>query len=737
MKAMLFPYAFCAFFLSGIANDAAAKATVASSDRNRVPVAMATGRLLDGSHFLGQKFDDAVSTKFFENYLKAVDPSHLHFLQSDIDEFSVYRLKLDELTLLRGDTSPAYKIYAKLIERQTQRVTFVKDALARGQFDFKSKETWKTDRDKEPWPMSLAEARVLWDMALRHEYLQEKLAGKGADEIIRTLQRRYDRMLRMANEVSGDDIFEVYLNALAHAYDPHTDFMGAAQMEDFAIQMNLKVCGVGATLESDDGFCRISALVSGGPAARSGGLQAGDRIVAVQQGKGEPVDIVDMPLHKAIDLIRGPKGSRVKLTVIPANATSDSVRKTVVLVRDEIKLEEQEAKAYIADMPWEGRQVRIGVIDLPVFYADMDDDRRGAPRKSATEDVARLLVKLNEQRIEGLVLDLRNNGGGSLDEAIGITGLFIPSGPVVQTKDADGRIQVDSDEDGQVLYSGPLVVLTDRTSASASEIVAGALQDHGRAVVVGDPSTFGKGTVQSIIPLGEIMKRTGLVTKSNPGSLKMTVAKFYRPSGASTQLRGVTPDITLPSPTDVPDIAEMRMDNAIAWDAVEPSNFESLDLVDPYLSALRARSESRVSSDLEFAWLKEDSVISQEKSMDSSVSLNEAERMVEREAAERQMDERERLSAKLSAPDETVYAISLELSKKRGLPTPQSRVKKEMTRVSSSTSKEKEGYAADTDPVLMETKRILADYIGLVRQPATQEIAKAQKARPRLGLDGS
>lgn len=714
--------------------------TTPGEDQSEARIAALTARLLDRSHFLGQRFDDAVSEKFFDNYLKALDRGRLHLLQSDIDEFAVYRDALDDLTLARGDTTPAHKIYARFAERLAQRVALAKEALAKNHFDFSGDDSWLAQRDKEPWPKDMAAAKGLWFGELRNEYLQEKLAGKKPGEITRTLQRRYDRMARTAEEMSRKDVFEVYMNALAHAYDPHSDYMGPSQMEDFAIQMNLKLCGVGATLQSDDGYCRVKELVAGGPAARSGQIHPGDRIVAVRQNQDEPTDIVDMPLHKAVELIRGPKGTRVELTLIPANAADDSVRKIVPIVRDEIKLEEQEAKARIVDMPWDGGRVRLGVIDLPAFYADMDG-QRGTSGKSATEDVARLLLKLNAERTEGVVLDLRRNGGGSLDEAIGLAGLFIPTGPVVQTKDAAGRLQVGVDSDPRVLYTGPLVVLTSRLSASASEIVAGALQDLGRALIVGDPSTFGKGTVQSLIPLADLMKRNGVTPVEDPGSLKMTIAKFYRPGGASTQLRGVVPDIVLSSPTDVPKIAEQEMDNAMAWDAVAPSRYEPLNLVGPYLPALRSRSAMRVEADPQFAWLREDAVALQKKMTDPTVSLNEADRAKEKKAAEERIEEHKRLLAKLPPPDETVYAINLASAGKRGLPAPEPRAseKKDQPKVNAGGADGEDSLDAEatgTDPVLTETKHILADYIGMARHPLPKDVVRHEHGEIRTGFGG-
>lgn len=717
-----------------------ANAMTARQDESEARIASTCARVFDRSHFLGERFDDVISEKFFDNYLKALDPGRLHLLQSDEDELAVYRDRLDDLTLGDGDTSPAIKIYARFVERLEQRIAFAKEMLSKDPFDFSGNETWRPDRDREPRPKDINEAHGLWRTELRNEYLQEKLAGKGPAEIVRTLGRRYDRISRTAKEIDRNDIIEIYLNALAHAYDPHSDYMGPRQMEDFSIQMNLKLCGIGATLQSDDGFCKIKELIAGGPAARSGLLHPGDRIVAVQQDGGEePEDIVDMPLHKAVELIRGPKGTRVRLTLIPSNAADDSARKTIALVRDEIKLEEQEAKARIVDMPWDGGHVRLGVIDLPAFYADMDGHSDVA-RKSATGDVARLVNRLITEGIEGLVLDLRRNGGGSLDEAIGIAGLFLPTGPIVQTKDAAGRIQVGCDTDPRILFTGPMVVLTSRLSASASEIVAGALQDHGRALVVGDSSTFGKGTVQSLVPLAELMKHQGSHPSENPGSLKITVAKFYRPGGASTQWRGVVPDIVLPSPTDVAKIAESEMDNAMPWDAVAPARYEPLNLVGPFLPALRARSAGRLEADPEFTWIRADAATLQKKLANPEVSLNAAERIKEKKSLEAQAETRKRELAKLRKNDETTYLIKGATAGQRGLPAPEPK----QTMKNDTDPKngdDTSGALADeppsgTDPVLAETEHILADYIGLARRPLPKDVVRTSGQERLIGSGG-
>ena len=423
--------------------------------------------------------------------------------------------------------------------------------MATEPFDFTGHDRYSFDRDNAPRPIDLTEAHSLWTQRLRADVLQEKLAGKKPDDFARTLTQRYERQVETMKRLSDGSVLEIYLEALAHVYDPHSDYMGREQLQSFNIVMNLSLAGIGATLQAADGFCKIRELVPGGPAALSGKLKNGDRIVAVNQPGKAPVDLMDMPLSQAVDLIRGPKGTDVTLTIIPVGASED-VRKTVTVQRDEIHLDEQKAKAQIVDFPDAGgKTTRLGVIDLPAFYAS-----ETGHEESATADVAQLLRKLESENVQGVILDLRRNGGGSLQEAIKLTGLFIPSGAVVQTRDLAGHIEVGKDEDGQTLYSGPLIVLTSRLSASASEIVSGALQDYGRAIIVGDSSTFGKGTVQTMLPLGSIMQREGVTPASDPGALKVTISKFYRPGGSSTQLKGVRADIVLPSFTDTPEISE-------------------------------------------------------------------------------------------------------------------------------------------------------------------------------------
>jgi carboxyl-terminal processing protease len=453
-------------------------------------------------------------------------------------------------------------------------------------------------------------------------------------------------------------VLEIYLNSLAHVYDPHSDYLGAAQLKSFEISMKLSLFGIGAVLELSDGYCTIRELVPGSPAARSGALMPGDRIVGVAQAGKEPVDVVNMPLTRTVELIRGPKGTLVTLSVIPGSAP-DAAQKPVKLVRDEIKLEDQQAKARIEDLPKaKGGPLRVGVIEFPSFYAEMERSRSGE-RRSVTADVARLLERLKKEKIQGLVLDLRFNGGGSLKEAIDLTGLFIKEGPVVQTRGPEGAVEVESDPDDGVAYDGPMLVLTSRFSASASEILAGALQDYGRALIVGDSQTFGKGTVQNVLPLAKLMQQNDLKYSYDPGALKITISKFYRPSGASTQLRGVAADIVVPSLSDFNDVSESALKNPLPWDTVPPARFEPSARVKPFVNALRERSAKRIAANKDFTALAEDVARIKQRMDTKSVSLNEAERREELNANRTRRQQREKQLSTLQGTEPTSYELTL------------------------------------------------------------------------------
>ncbi len=737
-------------------------------------IAYVTARILEQVQMSRQPFDDTVSSKLLDEYLEAFDPQHLHFTQADLAQFEKYRYRLDNLTLTSqfiADTSPGAEIFNRYMERLQQRVAYAQELLAKEKFRFDGDDQIQVNRREAPYPKDLTEARKLWRERLRYEYLQEKLgkmdtkkkkpsatAGTNAppksidQEIVDTLKHRYERTLRTFVDWDDQDMLQVYLSTLARVYDPHSDYMGKEQLDTFAIGMNLSLFGIGAELLSEDGYCTIRRVMPEGPAEKSNKIKVNDRIVAVAQSNQPPVDIVDMNLTKAVQLIRGPKGTEVRLTVVPAE--DRSTRKVVSLIRDEIKLEEQQAKAKLIELPdANGSRTRIGVIDLPSFYAPFDPNntRGDADSRRTSEDVAKLLKKLKEQDVAGVVLDLRRNGGGSLEEAIRLTGLFIKEGPVVQIKDSES-VQVDADTDPAVIYGGPLIVLTSRFSASASEILAGALQDYGRALVVGDISTHGKGTVQSVQSLRPYMKAGMLSFTNEPGALKLTIKKFYRASGASTQLKGVTPDIILPSIfNESKDIGESSLHNAMPWDTIPSAEYQRVDMVAAFLPELRNRSALRVAADKDFDYVREDIAHFKKMQADKTISLNEKDRLKEKHEADARKKARDKERLARPEPGEKAYEITMKLADKPGLPPPVQKTNSVAkadggelpgaqalaaagngdpgsAAASQDDDEEDDANAPVVDATLNETRNILLDYVSLLRRTSIATIG--QKSEP-------
>lgn len=715
-------------------------------------------QILIRQHYLRMPIDDDVSSKFLDRFMENLDSQRIFFTQGDAQEFDKYRYKLDDLTVKEGNTTPARVIFARFRQRLTEQHDYVLDLLKNEKFEFKGNERFGTDRKKSPRPADLDEAHRLWRERLRYEYLQEKLGKTTPEDIVKNLSRRYSRVLRMINEYDNDDVLQIYLTALARVYDPHSDYMGKSELENFSIGMKLSLYGIGALLQSEDGICKIRSLTDGGPAQRSKQLKPDDKIIAVAQSNQPPVDVVDMKLNKVVELIRGPKSTEVRLTIIPADAPNSSVRKIVSLIRDEIKLEDSAAKARIYEMPLSGKSsggqtnIRLGVIDLPSFYSafELEGKRGSGEQKSTTVDVAKLLRKLMKENISGVVLDLRRNGGGSLEEAINLTGLFIKEGTVVQVRDFDGRVFKDEDPDSSVLYDGPLVVLTSRFSASASEILAGALQDYGRALVIGDSSTHGKGTVQSLLQLAPIMRQNGLFMTNNPGALKVTIRKFYRASGASTQLKGVTPDIVLPSVNNYIEVGEASLDNPLEWDTIPAATFEKVNRVAPFLAGLKKNSDERIAKDRDFEYVRGEIERFRKAQADKSVSLNEATRLKEKKENDDRSKARKKELAARPEPPGKIYDITLKLAGEDGLPAPTVRtnstsltntvksakadkpakneVKFENKNKPKDKSKPADGNhgssgdeddeedpdVAAVDITMDETKRILSDYVQLL-----------------------
>ncbi len=680
-----------------------------------------TTGLLGEAQYAHRPFDEALAGALLGRYEDSVDTSRSVLFQSDVDDFAREQGHLVAATTDSGDTRVAHAIFRRYLERLAQQSAFMAETLRHGTFDFTGHDTYSYDREKAPRPRDVLAAQELWRQQLRAEYLEEKLGDKTPEQIVNTLIQRHDRQLRTLNGFSGDEVLDLYLDALAHVYDPHSDYLGREDRDSFAVTMNLSLVGIGAALGTEDGVCTIRDLVPGGPAARGGALKPGDRILAVAEEGKPPVEITNVPLGRAVGMIRGAKGTTVILSVLPAGAAVGSPPVKVSLVRDAIKLEDEEAQARIVDLKGPGGQTtRLGVIDLPGFYAAMGE--QGGHGRSATADVARLLRKLETEHVRGIVLDVRKNGGGSLNEAISLTGLFIRKGPVVQTRDPSGQVEVDADRDAAVLYDGPLVVLTSRFSASATEIVAGALQDYGRALVVGDPSTFGKGTVQTILPLAEIMDKVGLVHAYDPGALKVTISKFYRPSGASTQLRGVAADLVLPSLTNVADVSESAMKNPLPWDTVPAAPHEVQDRVRPYLDALRQASARRLDEDRGLRELREDATRQESRLKKKTVSLNEAERRAELAETKRRDEARaeERRAAETQASRSLTYKVTLEDAAKPGLPPPVASTtpRSQAAIAAAATAEERAEIAertSDDEATLTESERVLADYVRLLK----------------------
>jgi len=682
--------------------------------------------LLERSQFAHHPLDEQLASKLVTRYLEALDGTRSLFLQADVAEIMGHPRDLARATTEAGDTHLAQAIFRRYLERLDQQVTYDAELLRAGQFDFTGHDAFTFERKHAPRPRDLTEARALWRQALRSEVLDEKLSDdkQTAAAITAKLLRRHQQRQSFMHGMNDDDILAIYLDSLAHVYDPHSDYLGREEMQSFAIEMNLSVAGIGAALVSKDGTCTIHELIAGGPAARSGLLKPGDRITAVAQDTGAPVDVSEMPLTRIVQLIRGPKGSAVTLTVLPP-AGSAGASRTIRLVRDEVKLEDQQAKMRIIDVPAPtGGHTRLAVVDLPSFYTDGggSDDK---PTGGAARDLAKLLKKARTESVQGMVLDLRHNGGGSLEEAIRLTGLFLASGPVVETRDPKNKIQVNNDPDPGVEYDGPLVVLTSRFSASASEIAAGALQDYGRALIVGDSSTFGKGTVQTIFPLAPIMDEAKLAYAYDPGGLKITIGKFYRPSGSSTELRGVASDIVLPSKSDLSRIGEAELDDPLPWDTISPVPFQAVNRVAAYRAPLKERSSQRMAGNRAFSNLRQEVATLKERLASGRMPLNEAERRRD-VATTKRLDQEIARDVRAATAEHTTYVITTKNASHAGLPAPEVAKSEHRPDAGAEGDHESAESAAADDLVLNESLAILRDYVQLQQAKAPSNAGPAK-----------
>lgn len=579
--------------------------------------------------------DDALSARIMDGFIKSLDPDRMLFLQADIDGFMSDRSEIDD-AIEERDLKIPFAIFKAYQQRVVDRMNYARNLLKQD-FDFSAQEDYSVLRDKAPWPQSEAESDELWRKRVKSDWLRLKLGGQNDAAIRETLDKRYENTLERAYKFKSDDVFQSFMDAYATSIDPHTDYFGTAASADFNVSMKLSLFGIGAVLQERDDYTTIRELVPGGPAQLSGKLSVGDRITGVGQGKdGAIKDVVGTRLDEVVQMIRGKKGSVVRLDILPADAGAEGTHRVISLVRDKISLDKQAARKTVLSVKAGDVTRKIGIITLPVFYEDFEAKRKGdEDYKSASRDVAKLLDELKEEKVDSVLIDLRNNGGGSLDEAIDLTGLFIGNGPVVQQRGSDGKVEVRSSELAAPVWTGPVGVLINRGSASASEIFAAAIQDYGRGVIVGEPS-FGKGTVQTVVDLDRIVRNS----KPELGELKVTIAQFFRVNGGTTQLHGVTPDISLPGLFDPASFGETSYDNALPWAQIKPAKYTAVDTVTTLLPTLQSRHDARVESDPDYQRLIKDIADLKVQREKGVVSLNEVERRKEATAREKRFKDR-------------------------------------------------------------------------------------------------
>lgn len=588
-------------------------------------IARKIGRILEETHYSRTTIDDAFSRQVFQHYLEALDPEHSYFLASDIQGFSVYQDRFDDM-IHSGNIDPGFLIFDRFKQRNRERMEYA-ISLLKSEPDFDTKASYDFDRDHAAWPASEADINRLWKERVMNDALSLMLAGKTWPQTADILRKRYQNVIRRVDQITSGDVFEELMNAYARTYDPHTTYFSPLNSEEYRIQMSLNYEGIGASLQLIDNYVTVMNVIPGGPAAVAGTLKPNDRITGVGEGPGGPItDVVGWRLDDVVQLIRGKAGTAVRLQVLPPGAGPGSKEKVLEFVRNKVTLKAQEAQSKLKTVTDGGRTYKIGVITVPSFYEDIAAENRGDPNyRSTTRDVLRLLEKLEAEHIDGLVLDLRDNGGGYLPEATALTGLFIPHGPVVQLRDRSGRVEVLDDPEQTPAYTGPLAVLVNRYSASASEIFAGAIQDYHRGLIIGQ-NTFGKGTVQNLVPLDRWSD------KPVEGQLTVTIGKFYRITGQSTQHRGVIPDVTLPSPIDPKEVGEADLPDSLPYDRISGVPFKtSTGLSEvPSIAQLDSDEAVRTRHDANYQWLVADIDAIDTMRAQHTVSLNLAERRAER-----------------------------------------------------------------------------------------------------------
>ena len=591
------------------------------------PISTNVAKLIEELHYSLPRLDNSLSSAILDRYLDTLDGNRMYFTAADVASFNRLRYELDDRTRT-GDLQPVFDIFNLFRRRAGERVDGA-IALLAAEPDYTIDETFQWDRSELPWPASDDEISEVWRKNVKSDALRLMLTGKTWTEASETLTERYERSYKRITQLTTDDVFEMYMNAVAHNMDPHSSYLSPRQSEEYRIQMSLSYDGIGASLQLEDDYVKIMNIIPGGPAHIDGQLKQEDRITAVGEDGSEPVDVIGWRLDDVVQKIRGPGGTRVRLQVLPAGAAPGSPEKIIELVRDKIKLEEQAAKKDVLEIPFNGRSYRIGVITVPSFYQDFAARSRGDDDYTSTSrDVTRLIEEFKTGGgVDGLVMDLRANGGGHLSEAVDLSGLFIERGPVVQLRETRGTIQQLDDSTPTAVYTGPLAVLVDRYSASASEIFAAAIQDYDRGVIVGQ-QTFGKGSVQNLFPLDRLMRGT------DNGQLTLTIGKYYRVTGESTQHRGVIPDIELPSLVDAATVGESTRDTALPWDRIQPTRFRADTTLVEELDELRTHQQSRAANDPEFSYLLSNIAAIKEIAAQKSGSLNLEGRIAENKRLE-------------------------------------------------------------------------------------------------------
>ncbi len=645
-------------------------------------------RLLGNAHYRKIPLNDSLSSAMFDRYINSIDPSKLYYQASDLEAFEQYRYAFDDY-LLKRELDVPFKIYNVFRKRYQERSDYIHTLLEEKKpFDFSENESINTDREKAVWAKNTEELNDTWRRYLKSEALDLKLSGKADSSYLSTLSDRYKYRDRALARIRTEQVFQMFMNAYAESLDPHTNYLAPTSADRFKQDMSQSLEGIGAVLREEDNYIKIVEVIPGGPAFKGKQLKKEDKIIGVAQGDdGKIVDIVGWFVDDAVKLIKGPKGTVVRLQVLSADALAGTAPKEYRIVREKIKLEEQRAKKEIVSIKSGNKDYKVGVIDIPLFYRDFEGaQHREKEFTSTTRDVKKLIAELKTENVDGIVIDLRNNGGGSLTEAVSLTGLFINKGPVVQVKESQGEVEVQSDLDPSIAYDGPLAVMVNRFSASASEIFAGAIQDYKRGLIVGE-QTYGKGTVQTLVELNQWDPQES----AQLGQLKLTVAKFYRVNGSSTQLKGVSPDLELPTAFKTNEYGEGSEPSALPWDKIASSNFQPVNMInDQILTKVKEKYNQRLTTDEDLKTLVNTLDDFKKAREDKVVSLQESKRKVEREEAEKK-----RLALKAIGEDD-------EEDLEEGAPE---------TPKEDKAKKKKDIY-------ITETGRMLVDFIQITKEPS-------------------